>query len=202
MPTLHEKRAILEIARTSIVRPARARWSAQDWRKSGVPVEGTLLEHPRGVFVTLRDPSGELRGCIGTIRAAGALYSVVAAFAVAAAYEDPRFPPVEPQEIAGLRLHVSILSPDREIHGPADIRLGIDGVSIRHPEGAGLFLPEVATETGWDAETFLGQVCRKGGLARDSWRDPESSLFAFETFSFGEDDSRALSSTDVSAARS
>lgn len=162
--------------------------SAEEWRAAGVPIDGTLLLRPRGLFVTLHDADNELRGCIGTIRADAPLFETTARYAVAAAYEDPRFPPVEIGEIPLLGIHVSILFPDRSIASPAEIRRGPDGVSLRHPVGSALFLPEVMVETGWSAEELLGHLSKKAGLPETAWRDPGASLFAFETIAFGDDE--------------
>lgn len=154
----------------------------------GVPLpEGPAFSRPRGAFVTLRRGS-ELRGCIGHIMADRPLAEVVARMTVSAALEDPRFAPVAPEDVAQLRIEISVLSepqplPERD---PAQIRAGADGVLVRRGWRQALLLPQVATEQGWSAEQLLAGVCRKADLEADAWRDPETDLFVFQVEAFGE----------------
>ena len=145
------------------------------------------LDELRGVFVTLRlRSSDELRGCVGVIEPRFALRDAVRRAAVLAAFEDSRFDPVTLAELPALAVHVSVLGP----LAPStlqEIDLGRHGVVVRYAERRALFLPQVATEQGWDRETLLRQVCRKAGLPPDAWRHPECRLFIFETETFTED---------------
>ena len=184
--TPEERSALLTIARKALENPSRRSKSAEALRAEGIRVTPEMEKVPRGVFVTLRAASGDLRGCIGTTAASSPLYRAIAEYTVSAAQRDPRFPPVRPDEVPSLDLHLSILFPDRTIGSPAELRLGVDGVTLHHPDGVALFLPEVATETGWDVETLLEQLSRKAGLPARAWRDPAAVLTAFETESFGE----------------
>jgi len=179
-------RKLLRMARTSIENPSAADWGPERWEALGLPITPEMLLHPRGVFVTLH-AGADLRGCIGTLSGRRPLYSLISRFAVAAAYEDPRFPPVGPAEIGLLRIHISILSPDRALSSIDEIRLGIDGVVLNHPDGQAVFLPEVATETGWSRTEMLSHLSRKAGLSAESWEDPGARVFAFETLAFGEE---------------
>lgn len=186
--SVDDRRALLRIARESLADRTLAENSPQEWERRGLRWSPALDEIPRGVFVTLRSPNGELRGCIGTLRASESLGVEIARHAVAAALEDPRFPPVAAGEVDGLEVHLSILGPDRPIQGPDEIELGRDGVVLQHPDGRAIFLPEVAIEAGWGGETLLDRLARKAGLAATAWRDPRARLFAFRTEAFGEEE--------------
>ena len=145
------------------------------------------LDEPRGVFVTLRfRSSDELRGCVGVIEPRFALRDAVRRAAVLAAFEDSRFDPVTADELPALAVHVSVLGPLAPSRAE-EIEVGRHGVVVRHDERSALFLPQVATEQGWDRETLLRQVCRKAGLPPDAWRHPQCRLFIFETETFGEE---------------
>lgn len=127
------------------------------------------LAHPQGVFVTLR-VAGRLRGCIGVIEARQALGAAVRDCAIAAATEDPRFPPVGPPDLADLEIEISVLEEPREVRDAAEIVPGRDGLIVTQGSRRGLLLPQVATEHAWGREEFLEQTCRKAGLAPDAWR--------------------------------
>ena len=154
----------------------------------GVPIpEGPVFSRCRGAFVTLRRGT-ELRGCIGHIMADRPLGEVVARMTVSAALEDPRFAPIAPGDVAGLRIEISVLSepqpfPERD---PERIRPGEDGVLVRRGWRQGLLLPQVATEQGWSSGELLAGVCRKAGLDAEAWRDPDTELYVFQVEAFGE----------------
>ena len=140
------------------------------------PLPGELTR-PRAVFVTLRR-GGELRGCIGHATARLPLAEAVRELAVAAAFHDQRFDPVAREELTGLAVELTVLSEPE----PADrerIEVGVHGLLVRRGGRAGLLLPQVAVEHGWDRETFLGATCRKAGLPLDAWRDPGTSVLWF-----------------------
>lgn len=128
-----------------------------------------LLQDRRDVFVTLR-LRGELRGCLGTWGASRTLFENLLQAARGAAREDPRFPPVGPDELHGLRIEVTLLDPPFAIPGPEAIEVGRHGISVSHRSGRGLLLPQVAIEHRLDAVAFLGMACRKAGLPFDAWR--------------------------------
>ncbi|MGM5488415.1 MAG: TIGR00296 family protein [Nanobdellota archaeon] len=146
----------------------------------------------RGVFVTLtRD--GELRGCIGFPEPIFPLGKALGEAAVSAAKHDPRFPPVQPEELDKIRVEISILTQPQEIHAtpeelPEKVRVGTDGLIVENPHGRGLLLPQVPGEFGWDAHEFLCHTCIKAGLEKDAWKDPETRILCFqaEIFSEGE----------------
>lgn len=123
---------------------------------------------PAGSFVSLHK-QGLLRGCIGYIQALYPLYRTVIEAAAAAALHDPRFLPVQPAELSGVAVEISVLSPFRTIR-PEEIRVGTHGLLISQDRRRGLLLPQVAIEHRWNREQFLEETCRKAGLAPDAWR--------------------------------
>jgi AmmeMemoRadiSam system protein A len=139
-----------------------------------------------GTFVTLKK-QGQLRGCIGYIWSQDPLYQTVQRAAVAAATQDPRFPPVTLGEMGEIAIEVSLLSPMEPVEDPDRIEVGKHGLLIRQGYYQGLLLPQVAPEQGWDREQFLEGVCRKAGLPRDAWRDPQTELLSFTAEVFGEE---------------
>ena len=130
----------------------------------------------------------ELRGCIGQVSPDGPLGELVTHLAVAAAREDPRFPPVSRQELSRLQLEISVLSepaPIRPVE-PERIVVGRDGLVVRRGQRMGVLLPQVAIENGWTAETFLAATCRKAGLEPDAWREQGAEVLVFQADVFGE----------------
>lgn len=142
---------------------------------------------PRGLFVTLRIGE-DLRGCIGTVAARGDITRIVSEYALRAALDDPRFEPLSAAELSGVTIEISVLGAPREIAGPEDVVIGLDGLIIEAGGRRGLLLPQVAPEWGFDAPTFVAEVCRKAGLPPDAWRAEGTRLFAFGAEVFGEDD--------------
>jgi uncharacterized protein len=142
----------------------------------------------RGAFVTLYE-RGALRGCIGHIAADRALGDVVQEMAIAAARDDPRFAPVEPDELTWIAVEISVLLAPVRLPPPVDparIVVGRDGVIVRHERHIGLLLPQVATEQAWGPEAFLAAACRKAGLPPEAWREPATEVLAFQADVFGE----------------
>jgi len=134
-----------------------------------------------GAFVTL-SIRGSLRGCIGVTGSEDPLWKTVGEMAVAAALRDPRFPEVTPRELDDLDLEISVLGPLRPITSVEEIRLGIDGVLLRKGRASGLFLPQVASERGWDRVRFLENLAAKAGLATDEWKGADLLVFEAEVF--------------------
>jgi len=144
----------------------------------GVPGAGLR----RGAFVTLEAREGhDLRGCIGHIIGDRPLGEVVRGVAVSAARSDPRFPPVQPEELAGLRIEISVLTAPVPVEPSARCRvvIGRDGLLVRRGRAQALLLPQVATEQRLGPEAFLNAVCHKAGLAPGSWREPDTHVFTF-----------------------
>jgi AmmeMemoRadiSam system protein A len=145
-----------------------------------VPRDGVFAEK-RGVFVTLRRrEDGELRGCVGFSEGRFPLGEAVERAAQLAAFEDGRFPPVSAEELDGLALDVSVLSRLEPID-PGAVEVGRHGLLLRHAGRAGLLLPLVPVQFGWDRAEFLERLCGKAGLPRGAWRQPGAELLAFTT---------------------
>jgi len=165
-----------------------ARRAAEGYlRKGQVPRESPPrgpLTDPGAAFVTLTW-RGRLRGCIGYTEPVAPLYRTVQECAVAAATEDPRFPPVTPRELDEIRIELSVLTPLWPIR-PEEVVVGTHGLMIRKGSRRGLLLPQVAVEHGWDRTTFLDQVCMKAGLPPGSWREG-AELYGFTAEVFGEE---------------
>jgi AmmeMemoRadiSam system protein A len=141
------------------------------------------LQAAGAAFVTLTR-RGQLRGCIGYVEAVKPLTEAVAHCAVSAATADPRFLPVTPDELPDLRIEISVLSPLRRVDQPSQIQVGDHGLHISQGGRRGLLLPQVATEFGWNRETFLRQTCLKAGLPGDAWRrGAEIRVFTVDHFS-------------------
>ena len=131
-------------------------------------------------FVTLKK-DGQLRGCIGQLTPTGPLIESVQEVAIKSATKDGRFKPVTSDELASLDIEISVLSPAELVTSLDDIEMGKHGVIVKGYANSGIFLPQVATESGWDKETFLSRLCaQKAGLSADSWKtDPQVKLWRF-----------------------
>jgi AmmeMemoRadiSam system protein A len=182
MLTLQDKKRLLEIARQTIAAHAAGK---------PLPVfqeTAAGLNLKRGCFVTLRE-HGNLRGCIGLFTSDEPLYRSVQAMAVASSSQDYRFSPVRPQEMKDIVIEISVLSEPALIDDWKKIRLGTDGVIVRRGFSSGVFLPQVAAETGWNLETFLGELCsQKAGLAPDCYKDPQTKIYTFQADVFSEEE--------------
>jgi AmmeMemoRadiSam system protein A len=149
------------------------------------PEPTPALMAPCGAFVTLKQ-GDSLRGCIGSIAATRPLVETVRDMAVAAAFEDPRFPPLSRGEWPSVRIEISALSPFEKISDVSRISVGTHGIMIRQGARSGLLLPQVASEQGWDRGTFLAHACRKAGLPADAWKSPDASIEIFSAIVFGD----------------
>ncbi len=145
-----------------------------------------------GVFVTLNKPDG-LRGCIGFPMPVKKLSRAIVDGAIAAATEDPRFPPVATKELDNITFEVTVLTPPMEIDVSDPIEYlskfkgGRDWLIIRHSSYSGLLLPQVPVEYGWNVEEFLQHTCEKAGLARDTWKNESVKIEKFEGIIFKEE---------------
>jgi AmmeMemoRadiSam system protein A len=140
---------------------------------------------PMGLFVTLHR-HGELRGCIGTLAPTGDLTRVISEYALRAAFEDPRFPPLRAEELSECAIEISVLSEPQPLERPEDLEIGRDGLILELRGRRGLLLPQVATEWGFDRERFLAEVSRKAGLPPEAWRDPQARVWVFRAEVFSE----------------
>ncbi len=145
----------------------------------------------QGVFVTLIK-NNQLRGCIGFPEPIFPLYKAVIKAAIAAAFEDPRFPPLQKQEFKDIKIEISVLTVPKliKVENPEEymekIRIGKDGLIIRSNLGSGLLLPQVATEYKWDVKTFLGHLCQKAWMSNDAWKNPDNKIYRFQAQIFTE----------------
>ncbi|HEY3053685.1 MAG TPA: AmmeMemoRadiSam system protein A [Thermoanaerobaculia bacterium] len=181
MLTHQQRTTLLRIARDSISAVLDGR--RPDLEKYVIDDE---LQKPSGAFVTLNDSNGELRGCIGSIVPTAPLYQAVSASAINAAFRDPRFYPIKRDELPDLQLEISVMGPIERVKDPNDIEVGRDGLIVSRGPYAGLLLPQVATEYGWDRETFLSHTCIKAGLPKDAWRSEITKVERFSAEVFGE----------------
>lgn len=172
-----DQRLLFQIARDSIV-------SCLQRQAAQLPEDlPPAFQEPRGVFVTLHR-RGRLRGCIGYLEAVKPLARAVQEMALAAAFQDPRFPPVTAEELAELELEISLLTPMRQVTRVEEIEVGKHGLFIERGPSRGLLLPQVATECRWDRTTFLEQTCYKAGLPPNAWKElgTRISVFSAEIF--------------------
>jgi uncharacterized protein (TIGR00296 family) len=148
-----------------------------------------------GVFVTLNYVTSSkkeyLRGCIGFPLPEKPLYQGVVEAAIAAATEDPRFPPLDRLELNNIIFEVSVLTSPQQISvNPAEygkeIEIGRDGLILHWRFGSGLLLPQVPVELKWNVEEYLANICYKAGAPPDVWLDPSSKLYKFQAVVFRE----------------
>lgn len=160
---------------------------------------GGVFADLRGVFVTINraDRDGErLRGCIGFPYPVKPLGDAIQDATVAAASEDPRFPPVSSGELGSVVVEVSVLTKPVALKTPnptdrpSSVRIGVDGLIVSRYGLSGLLLPQVATEFGLDQTEFLSQACMKAGLSPDSWVDGETEVQTFQAEVFAESSPR------------
>ena len=147
----------------------------------------SAMKEKRGAFVTLHK-HGQLRGCIGYIEAFMPLDQAVAELAVKAAIEDPRFPSMEKEELDEIDIEISVLTPLERIDDPEKVIIGQHGLYLKSGFASGLLLPQVATQYGWDRETFLEQTCWKAGLPSNAWKEADTEIYTFSAEIFGEKD--------------
>lgn len=178
---IKDKRQLLDLARETISFTAKNRCSA------ALKISNPKFSYLAAVFVTLWK-NDQLRGCVGQTHAVYPLNEAITHAAYSAAFEDPRFGPVEEKELEEINIEISILSPLQKIDHADKIKLGTHGVYIVQGHRAGIFLPEVATQTGWSKEEFLSHLCRdKAGLSPEAWKDPSSQLYIFTVAVFSDE---------------
>jgi AmmeMemoRadiSam system protein B/AmmeMemoRadiSam system protein A len=171
--TEEEKKELLILARNAIT------GYVTNGKAPEVEMKDPKLKAEGAVFVTIKI-HGRLRGCIGHIQPVMPLYKSVINNAVAACSSDPRFPPMKKDELKDMEIEISILSPLKPVKDVKDIQVGKHGLFIVKGMQSGLLLPQVATELGWNRDTFLEEVCAKAGLPKDAWKDAELYTFTAE----------------------
>jgi AmmeMemoRadiSam system protein A len=179
--TAKDKAALLDIVKKTIASKVNNKVLPK------TEADSDILKEKRGAFVTLKK-RGHLRGCIGYIKAVKPLWETVQEMAVAAAFHDPRFPSLKPDELKDLSFEVSVLSPLRRINDINEIEVGKHGLYIVRGYNSGLLLPQVAVEHGWDREKFLAETCYKAGLPPQAWMDNETEIYIFSADYFGDMD--------------
>jgi AmmeMemoRadiSam system protein A len=165
-----ERQSLLRLARDSII-AAVSRTLPKSW-----PTDGVFAERC-GVFVTVR-VNHQLRGCIGVVESDEPLGDAVVRCAACAASQDPRFPPLTADDLAGLQIEISLLSKPVPLR-VEEIELGKHGLMVVQGTRRGLLLPQVATEHRLTVEQFLAETCRKAGLRADAWQEPDTQIFGF-----------------------
>lgn len=177
--SVEERARLVDLARKSVESAV-----ANKPRPQLADPSGVLAEH-RGCFVTLTN-GNDLRGCIGTFYPQGPLWQMIIEMGHEAA-RDPRFTmnPITPAELPQLTVEVSVLSPLESTSEPEKLEVGKHGIYIIRGGRAGCFLPEVATDQGWNAEEFLSYCCsHKAGLPADAWKKTDTKVFLFTSEKF------------------
>ena len=175
-----------EILRRELgLKPADA--SAKDGEVTGAGrIDEELLSEQLGAFATLktRQPAeGEaLRGCIGRFAGSGPLRGVIPQVVKDAALHDTRFAPVQARELDGIRVELSVLSEAWDLNSAEQIVLGSHGIILSARGRRSVFLPEVATEQGWDVEMTLQMLGRKSGAGLEAWREPGARISVFRAW--------------------
>ncbi|CUU07583.1 hypothetical protein JGI3_01528 [Candidatus Kryptobacter tengchongensis] len=179
--TDEEKIELLRIARNSITSVVNGKGLPE------VEPKTENLKTPCGAFVTITI-NDTLRGCIGYVEAIKSLAETVNEVAAKSALEDPRFPPVEPDELDKIEIEISVLSPLSSVKSVDEIKIGEHGLMVKRGWRRGLLLPQVAVEHNLTREEFLEHTCLKAGLPPDCWKDKETEIFKFTAIIFKESD--------------
>ncbi len=180
--TYEQKIRLLRVARNSVFKYVSRSVVPQ------VEEDDERLKAKQGVFVSLHI-GDRLRGCIGTFEGDGPLVQTVVDMAVGAAARDPRFSPMRLDEVPKTEFELSVLSPLKAV-APEEVEPGRHGLLVTLGRKRGTLLPQVATQQGWDRETFLSQTCIKAGLDADAWRDETARIEVFTADVFCESDMR------------
>jgi AmmeMemoRadiSam system protein A len=175
-----QKQKLLEISRNTIEQYIKTQKTLK------IKVEDATLNKAMGVFVTL-NKNGQLRGCIGNIIGREPLYLGVRDMSIASATQDPRFPPLAEAELSKIKIEISVLSPLEKVSNADEIILGTHGVLVKKGFRSGVYLPQVATETGWSKEEFMNSLCaHKAGFEPDAWKKGDCEIYIFTAEVFGE----------------
>ena len=171
-PELNEddKQCLMQIAKDAIL--------AKLEDKKYSPPEREVFKEKKGAFVTIKS-GGNLRGCIGQIRGYQPLNITIAEMAVAASFEDPRFPQLTADEYKSLEFEISVLSTLKRVNDINEIKIGRHGLLIKMDLHSGLLLPQVATDNNWSVIQFLEQTCLKAGLPIKSYKEKTVEIYKF-----------------------
>ena len=176
--TKKEQKELLKIARETIVA------FVTTGKPPAFVTASKGLQAENGCFVTIKQ-HGQLRGCIGNFVSDQPLYRLVQEMAVSAATRDPRFYPMKQQDLTSFDLEISVLSPLKLASSVDEILVGIHGIYLVRGSYRGVLLPQVATEYGWDRDTFLKHTCLKAGLPENAWKK-DCQIYIFSALVFGE----------------
>ena len=194
-----EKKALLAEARETIAAKLEGRtpeYRLEPSVQTALDKGTSALSKPCGAFVTLHIPDsrGEknLRGCIGRMIASTPLEKTVRAMAVEAAFGDPRFQPLKKNEFSKISIEISALSPMEPCPNPRSVKVGVHGLYLIHRGRAGVLLPQVPVEQGWNQDEYLDYICVKAGLPPGSYEAPDAELYTFTAIVFGEDEKPAI----------
>jgi hypothetical protein len=177
-----QQKKLLSLARKSI---------ESSFEHTRPAVKEDFMKEKRGVFVTLKIKD-ELRGCIGFPEPVYPLGEAVIESARQAAFNDPRFPELEKDELKQVKIEMSVLTKPEEVKAKTPLELvkkvkvGEDGLIVRRGMFSGLLLPQVAAEWKWNEEEFLNQTCIKAGLPFDAWKDADTKVYKFQADVFSE----------------
>ena len=184
-----EKLTLLEVARKTL--ESSVKEGKRPDLNSGEYTLSQTLKNKRGVFVTL-NKNGNLRGCIGHIQPREQLFDAVIDNTINSSMNDARFKPVSEDELPDIEIDISVLSPIKKISGAEKFITGKHGIIICLGGMRAVFLPQVATEQGWDREETLAQLCNKAGLPSYAWKDDEMEFFVFTAEVFHENKNLAM----------
>jgi AmmeMemoRadiSam system protein A len=167
----HEKEQLKELARQTI--------EGVLFGKNTDEFEPTeTLKEKRGAFVTIKKKD-QLRGCIGYLKAVLPLYETIREMAIQAAFDDPRFSPLQKNEWKDINIEISVLTPMKKLSDVSEIMVGVHGLYIEKGPYSGLLLPQVATEHRWNSIAFLENTCYKAGLPKDAWKSKDTVIYIF-----------------------
>jgi AmmeMemoRadiSam system protein A len=183
-----EQKLLLAEARESIAAKLEGRRPvyARPPELAGAVKNGSsVLVKPCGAFVTLH-MGKKLRGCIGRMTAGAPLEETVQLMALEAAFGDPRFSPLQPGEFESCHIEISVLSPMERCADPGSVKVGVHGLYLVRGGRAGVLLPQVPVEQGWDLDEYLDYICVKAGLPAGSYQAPDAELYTFTAIVFCE----------------
>jgi AmmeMemoRadiSam system protein A len=177
-----DKARLLADARETIA--ARLAGRLPDYGRTAA-TEDSALGKACGAFVTLHIGKN-LRGCIGRLSSQEPLEKTVRIMAIEAAFSDPRFPPLDSEELPRCRIEISALSPMELCADPRSVQLGVHGLYLTRRGRSGVLLPQVPLEQGWNLDEYLDYICVKAGLRPASYLEPDARLYTFTAVVFGE----------------
>jgi AmmeMemoRadiSam system protein B/AmmeMemoRadiSam system protein A len=177
--SLSDKQSLLTLARSTL------NSYVNGGERPGFIPGSKALKEPGAAFVTLKS-KGQLTGCIGQPQASQPLYRSVSEMTVSACSKDMRFTPVKPEELPGIHLEISVMSPFVRVNDIDEIEVGRDGLHLNYMGRSGILLPQVPGEQGWDRADYLKAICRKAGLPDNIWEEPGAELYKFTAQVFSE----------------